>query len=310
MDVVQCPEFTVAVCTRNRRQSLSRTLDSIAEQRARASWEVVVVDNGSADGTLEWLHERRADFPVSLRIESEKTPGVSLARNLAIASARGRVVLFTDDDVTCRPGWLQAHVAAFADPSVVGTGGRILPKLPPEAPEWLRQALPTEEGGPTARYDFGLQPAEILAGGPLPPAFCANMGVVRECACAVRGFRADLGPGSKAPIGDDTEFFERILDLTGRCLYVPDAVVDHHIFPARTTLEYYLRWHVGLGRTSIARREPLGMMEHIAALLRYGLRLATWTVRARCRRGDPHLELHALRKREAARGRCLELLGR
>ncbi len=235
---------------------------------------------------------------------------MSLSRNLAIASAQGRVMLFTDDDVTCRPGWLQAHATAFADPSVVGTGGRILPELPPEAPEWLRQALPTEEGGPTARYDFGAQPAEILAGGPVPPAFGANMGVVRECARAVGGFRTDVGPGSKAPVGDDTEFFERILDLPGRCLYVPDAAVDHHIFPARTTREYYLRWHVNLGRASIAMRQPLGVMERAGQILRHGLRLATWAGRARWRRGDPHLELHALRKREAARGRCLELLGR
>jgi glycosyltransferase involved in cell wall biosynthesis len=310
LDAVPRPEFTVAVPTRDRRESLSRTLDSLAEQQARASWEVVVVDNGSADGTLEWLHERRTRFPVPLRIESEKSPGASLARNLAIASARGRVVLFTDDDVTCRPGWLQAHVAAFADPSVVGTGGRILPELPPEAPEWLRRALPAEQGGPTARYDFGTQPAEILAGRPLLPAFSANMGVVRECARAVGGFRTDLGPGCKIPIGDDTEFFERILDLPGRCLYVPDAAVDHHVFPVRTTRGYYLRWHVNLGRASIAMRRPLGVTERIGALLRYGLRFAIWAGRARRRRGDPHLELHGLRRRETARGRCLELLGR
>jgi glycosyltransferase involved in cell wall biosynthesis len=310
LDVVPCPEFTVAVCTRDRRESLSRTLDSIAEQQARASCEVLVVDNGSADGTLESVHERRADFPAPLRIESEKVPGVGSARNRAIESARGRVVLFTDDDATCRPGWLQAHAAAFADPSVVGTGGRILPKLPPEAPEWLRQALPTEGGGPTARYDFGSQPEEILAGGPILPAFTANMGVVRECALAVGGFRTDVGPGSRIPFAEDVEFFERILDLPGRCLYVPDAVVDHHISPARITREYYLGWHVDLGRASVATREPLGRMERVGELLRYGLRFATWAGRAHWRHGDTHLELHALRKREAARGRCLELLGR
>jgi glycosyltransferase involved in cell wall biosynthesis len=285
-------------------------LDSLAEQQAPTSWEVLVVDNGSVDGTRESVHERRADFPVPLRVESEKTPGVGAARNLAIASAQGRVVLFVDDDVTCRPGWLQAHAAAFADPRVVGTGGRILPELPAEAPEWLRRALPTEAGGPTARYDFGPQAAEILAGGPILPAFTANMGVVRESARAVGGFRTDVGPGSRIHLGDDTEFFRRILDLSGRCLYVPNAVVDHHILPTRTTREYYRRWHVDLGRASVATRAPLGPVERAGELLRYGLRLATWAVRAQWRRGDPHLELYALRKREAARGRCLELLGR
>jgi glycosyltransferase involved in cell wall biosynthesis len=300
----------VAVCTRDRRESLSRTLDSIAEQRAHISWEVLVVDNGSVDGTLESVRKREVSFPVPLRIESEKAPGVGAARNLAIASAQGRVVLFTDDDVTCQPGWLQAHAAAFADPRVVGTGGRILPKLPPEAPEWLRRLIPTEKGGPTARYDFGSQPAEILAGGPILPAFTANMGVARERARAVGGFRTDLGPGSRISLGDDTEFYERILDLPGRCLYVPDAVVDHHIAPDRTTRDYYLSWHVDLGRASVAARGPFERMERLRELLRYGLRFATWAARARRHSGDTHLELRALRRREAARGRCLELLGR
>ena len=310
MEVTRLPEFTVAVCTRNRRESLSTTLDSLAEQQARASWETLVIDNGSTDGTLEWARGRAAGFPAPLRVESEKVPGASSARNRAVASALGRVVIFTDDDAACRPGWLQAHVAAFADPSVLGTGGRILPKLPPEVPEWFRRALPTEVGGPTARYDFGSRSVDILAGGPILPAFTANMGVVRECALAVGGFRTDVGPGSRIPFAEDVDFFERILDLPGRCLYVPDAVVDHCIPPHRTTREYYLDWHVDLGRASIAMRQPLGLMERVDGLLRYGPRLATWIWRARRCHGDLHRELHALRKRETTRGRCLELLGR
>lgn len=310
MNVAPCPEFTVAICTRDRRASLSRTLESLTGQRADAVWETLVVDNGSSDDTVAWVGERAAGFPVPLRLASEKTRGAGAARNRAVAEARGRVVLFTDDDASCRPGWLQAHAAAFADPSVVGTGGRILPILPPGTPAWLQRAMPHEQGGPTARYDFGSQPAEIVAGGPILPAFTANMGVVRECALSVGGFRTDVGPGTRIPFAEDVEFFERILELPGRCLYVPDAVVEHHIAPDRTTRAYYLGWHVDLGRASIAMREPMGLAERLGKLLRYGLRLATWAGRARWRQHDPHRELYAIRKRETARGRCLELLGR
>ncbi len=304
------PEFTVAVCTRNRSRSLSRTLESVARQEASVAWETLVVDNGSTDDTAERVRARAADFPVALRLEHETVPGAGAARNRALAAARGRVLLFADDDVTCRPGWLAEHVRAFADPNVIGSGGRILPNLPPDAPQWLRDALPKEAGGPTARYDFGMESREILPGNDVYPAFTANMGVARDRGIALGGFRTDLGPGTRIPFGEDVEFFSRLMKLSGRCLYLPDAVVDHHIPPARTTREYYFHWYQNLGRASIAANGPMSRVTRMGKLFRYGPRRATWALRSGRRYRNPYDQLDTRRKFEHARGRCLELLGR
>ena len=68
-------KFSVVICTRNRRNSLNETLDSLVVQIASSeSWEVLVVDNDSDDGTSNCVEERITSFPVSLRVVVEPIP--------------------------------------------------------------------------------------------------------------------------------------------------------------------------------------------------------------------------------------------
>lgn len=76
------PSVSVAVCTRNRSRALARCLDSLAAQRFdSARTEILVVDNGSTDGTAAVVAGRQARLP-RLRSLSEPVPGLSRARNL------------------------------------------------------------------------------------------------------------------------------------------------------------------------------------------------------------------------------------
>jgi len=303
-------ELTLALCTRNRREELEITLEALGRQVWDGTWEVLVIDNGSDDGTGDLVRKRAAEFPVPLRLEVEETPGLAHARNRAIREAKGRATVFLDDDATALPGLVQAHAEAFKGDGVLGTGGRILPVLPPDSPEWLVTALPTEIGGPTSRYEFGPEPEEIVPQGPIPFPFGANMGVLTEAARELDGFRTELGWGKRMVPDEEVEFYGRLASQPGKLLYVPDAAVEHRIAPNRTSREYYEKWHRGLGRAWAVRQMPLSLPARAGKLFTNTFKLLKWSIRARRRKGELVAELRAVRTREITRGRCLELLGR
>jgi len=104
-------EMSVVIATKDRQRYLERTLASLREQAGAPSFEVIVVDNGSTDGTRSVVDARAGGgFPVSY--VSEPQPNRGKARNRGVDAARGEYVLFCDDDVQLPAGWLAAHRAA------------------------------------------------------------------------------------------------------------------------------------------------------------------------------------------------------
>jgi len=103
------PRVSVVVPTRDRRTVLARALASIDAQYFR-DFEVVVVDDGSADGTAGWL---RAEHPAVRLVELRTSCGAAAARNRGVARARGEIVAFLDDDDAWRPSYLETQVALF-----------------------------------------------------------------------------------------------------------------------------------------------------------------------------------------------------
>src|SRR5208282_523221 len=113
-------KLSIVVPTHNRRDVLiSRTLPAIFSQDLSASeYEIIVVVDGSTDGTAEALRELRPRC--ALRIIEQSNRGPSAARNNGIQAAKGDLLLFIDDDIICGPSLLEQHVAAHdgADPMV------------------------------------------------------------------------------------------------------------------------------------------------------------------------------------------------
>lgn len=90
--------LSVVIPTRNRRELLARTVDGCLRSAAGLEFELLVIDDGSNDGTAELLHERfRAT--AKLRVESVAAGGPARARNLAAAQARHDVLVFLGDDI-------------------------------------------------------------------------------------------------------------------------------------------------------------------------------------------------------------------
>lgn len=101
------PRVSIVIPTRNRRASLERSLASIEAQRFR-DFEVVVVDDGSVDGTAAWV---RARHPAVSLLETGESLGAAAARNRGVEQARGEIVAFLDDDDVWHPSFLDVQVA-------------------------------------------------------------------------------------------------------------------------------------------------------------------------------------------------------
>jgi GT2 family glycosyltransferase len=131
------PYVSVVVPTFNRRASLVRMLESLVQQTYPADrFEVVVVDDGSTDGSADAV--RRLTLPYRLTLMTQRNQGPAVARNLGVERARGELIVFLDDDVVATPQVLAEHVAAQGDePNLVVTG----PMSPPgdwPRPAWVR----------------------------------------------------------------------------------------------------------------------------------------------------------------------------
>ncbi len=116
--------FTVVIATFNRADDLRGTLDSIATLRPNATWEVIVVDNNSSDGTRQAVEAAAAAFPAPLRYMVEYEQGRSPALNAGIARAQGDIIVTTDDDVRVEPDWLDRAAEALG-PDPIEFGARV-----------------------------------------------------------------------------------------------------------------------------------------------------------------------------------------
>src|SRR5690348_13998405 len=241
------PRVAVLIATYNRAQMLGETLDVLARSSVDPSlaWEVVVVDNNSADATREVVTSRQASYPVPLRYVFERRQGRSSALNTAIAATTAPLLLFTDDDVRVDAGWVMAGAnALLSDAHYVG--GPVRPIWEVEPPAWL-DLTRTDLWGTIAILDYGPDPFAFEERQRVP--LGANMGVRRSLIAAVGGFRIDLGRSNgRRLLGQEVPELlarARATGLHGR--YVPAMAVDHHIPAARLTKGYFRRWWVGKG---------------------------------------------------------------
>ncbi|MBV8198694.1 MAG: glycosyltransferase [Candidatus Eremiobacteraeota bacterium] len=113
--------FSVVIATRDRSGELTQALDSLQRQAGAPAFEIVVVDNGSADDTKAVAHRYRA-APVPVLYVCEPRPNRARARNRGVAVARGTHLIFCDDDVELPQRWLAAHAAAQRDERAVVNG--------------------------------------------------------------------------------------------------------------------------------------------------------------------------------------------
>ncbi len=108
------PHVSAIATVRNEAHTVRRLLDSLAAQ-TRPPDEVVIVDGGSTDGTVEVLEDYAARGVLRLKVLVRPGTNISQGRNAAIAEATGEIIASTDAGVRLSPNWLEELVSSFRE---------------------------------------------------------------------------------------------------------------------------------------------------------------------------------------------------
>ena len=222
------PDISVLVATWNAREMLQECLAAIPAACAPRGFEIVVVVNGSTDGTSEMLREK---FPAIRVIENRKNLGVAPARNQALAAAAGKILVLLDDDTIPKPGSLSTLAAVLEQHPDVGIAGARL-----ESPEGELQLS-------CRKFHNGLTPLlrrfrSVAKSRRLREYLLADWDhaarrevdhVIGACQAFRRETHQRLGPldGRMFYGWEDTDYCVRARRAGLLTLYVPEAVVVH-----------------------------------------------------------------------------------
>ena len=109
--------FSVIIPTYNRKPILEKCLRAIEQQQFKhpvSGYEVVLVDDGSTDGTIAWFQQYQSEFP-HVRLLCQDHQGPAAARNLGVENALGDMIIFIDSDLVVTDRFLQAHADALTE---------------------------------------------------------------------------------------------------------------------------------------------------------------------------------------------------
>ena len=205
---------SLIIATRNRADSLRACLASITRLDP-GDWELIVIDDGSTDATPEVLQAFSREARIPFQAIHKSGPGLSEARNLGAAAARGEILAFTDDDCYPAPDFIEALRHAFEDPRLGFVGGRVLLHDPEDLPITIQ----------ASNRPVHYPPVSFLLPGTIHG---ANMAVRKVGFEQVGGFGTWIGPGTRVASGEDIDLLARLSAAGWEGAYDPRPLVFHH----------------------------------------------------------------------------------
>jgi len=225
------PYITILVATRDRPDSLAKSLRTILELKY-SNFDVVVIDNApSSNAARDFIHKTYHQHS-KIRYVREDSPGLAIAHNRAFAEITAPFVAFTDDDVLVDPYWLQAIIHNFLLDDEVGcVTGLIMPiELETISQLWVEQFGGFGKGFTKNTFDLNKhRPQDLLfpyTAGKFGSG--ANMAFRTSALRTIGGFDPALGAGTLSRGGDDLAAFFEIINHGFKIIYEPAALVFHH----------------------------------------------------------------------------------
>lgn len=204
---------SLVICSRDRCDVLARCLSALETVSLPPEWEVVIVNNGSRDHTIDVIEEFQARVSFRVISVNEPLPGLSRARNRGMTASSGRIIAFTDDDCYVTPEYAAHLLAAFDEPRL----GYLTGKVQQYDPRFACTAI-NERSEPYELRPYGYVRTGRVLG--------ANMAFRREVLEAIGGFDLEFGSGARFPAEDcDAAARASAAGWAGR--YVPEVVVQH-----------------------------------------------------------------------------------
>jgi glycosyltransferase involved in cell wall biosynthesis len=228
---------SVVIPTSGRPEELDRCLEAVAAQDY-PDFDVIVVDNTEGDPETE-----RVARKWKARYVKELKKGLCRARNRGALVSSADVIAYLDDDSVPEPGWLRGLADEFADPMVMGVGGKTIP---------LKIETDSEQLFAQVRGDAYNRPSPLVVDHDTPYWFeiCGFGGIGAGCNMAVRrkafevwpGFHERTDRGTAVYGGGEQHAFFSLVSRGFRVSYTPHALVRHPFPPTMENLrKRYLR---------------------------------------------------------------------
>jgi glucosyl-dolichyl phosphate glucuronosyltransferase len=239
-------DISIIVCayTDNRWEEMIAALYSLQHQTVSPLEIILVIDHNPK------LFQRAVQkFQGVIILENQSLRGLSGARNTGIASARGSLIAFMDEDAVAEPDWTEKILAMYADPAVLGVGGAIRPAWARKKPAWFPEEFNWVVGCTYKGLPETAAPVRNLIG--------CNMSFRRDVFDKAGGFRTGMGRIGTLPVGcEETELCIRATRHFSQSvlLYVPGAQVWHHVPAVRARWGYFIHrcYSEGISKAQVA----------------------------------------------------------
>ncbi|MDO8614715.1 MAG: glycosyltransferase family A protein [Dehalococcoidia bacterium] len=226
------PQVSVVVPTRNRRDLLSDTIGALlAQDMPPGSYEILVVDNASTDGTTELLQAAAMSSPVPFTgIRAKRNRGPAVSRNTGVQNARGKIVAFTDSDCVPTHSWLRSMLTAFA--AGVGVAQGRTTAHPAQGQPLFNHFIETLD------FDGSYS--------------TSNVAYLKEAVVEAGGF----DPGCS--YWEDVDLGWRVYRLGWEAVFAPEALVYHQVLRLSAPGWLLNAWHYHIWPAKAARYPEFG----------------------------------------------------
>jgi len=238
---IEPEDISVVICayTMDRWSDIQRAIGSVASQRSPVRETILVVDYND-----DLMRRAQGELGGITVVANREERGLSGGRNTGVATARGEIVAFLDDDAAAAPDWSEWLAAGYVDRLVLGVGGKSEAMWVGGRPGWF----PAEFDWVVGCSYVGM-PAERAS---VRNMIGSNMSLRRAIFEHVGGFDARIGRVGTIPVGcEETELCIRAVAAwpEGRIVYEPMAHVTHTVPASRGSWRYFRSRCLAEGRS-------------------------------------------------------------